>query len=759
MKGLRYYGEFLSVKGRVIRAEIWKEGYSGNAEEVRFPADDPLVIEWTDADKLEPVLSSSATLKMESETDRQFLDELYTIQAGSVELRVKRDGALYWSGTLDTELYEEPYSSLKGYDVTVTFQDFGILERLKYDRTDTCNIKTLVDYCIGKAGITHGGITWKTSTTGKSGNVIDFTEPYVSSANWYDEEGEAMTVRDVLENVLKVFSLRLKQKAGQLYIYDMHTVYGETPEMVVWDGADSYLGTDKVYNDIEVTWSPYAPESIVAGNVGYRGTGQPDEVTVQVPMNDEIDGNVCESYLKDHNDTTASLPASWPVSGIGTGYLLKNREGFRISFSGSGTGLQAGEAGRYFRISPMYSGQEMDGIAVVMARHDLISVYHGFALTRHWHSANLEVDTSRPRIGALAGSHASAKVAAMTSRFYIPKLSGGGKHYIRLKVEAVIDGRLNPFESAERNFTQNFDKCDHIYVPFNFSIEGDDGVTYVWNNVQDLEMTQVVKGKDNWTGTGSAASYKGGQFYGLLHYCSNMAAPKDSDSHIGVTVNKPFEGYKVKETPDALVKVGDGDFLAMPEVGGWATVSISDDITSFSCEPYEFGGNAISYYEDAVRAQTAWFLIKSISVEIVDEYGNKVETSDYVTKATLNRAAREKLSIDTLLDTSSTVLTNANGLILDSKGNPFTGFCRNNVGGSLSELMCNTVYSQYAKRNLTLSGTVEILDEARILNDRATAGKFILLAESQRLRDDESRIVMAQFGPDDYCPSETVIDD
>ncbi len=59
--------------------------------------EEPLEIEWTETDKLEPVLSSNATLQLYSDGDRQFID-LYTIEAGSVRMDVYRNGELYWSG-------------------------------------------------------------------------------------------------------------------------------------------------------------------------------------------------------------------------------------------------------------------------------------------------------------------------------------------------------------------------------------------------------------------------------------------------------------------------------------------------------------------------------------------------------------------------------------------------------------------------------------------------------------------------------------
>ena len=128
-KYLRYKGEFFSIAGVLWRAEIWQDAEEKYATIGRldFPADDPLVIEWGETDKLEPVQSSKATLTVVSRVDRQYKD-LYTVDTGSIRMDVYRDNTLYWSGTLDTELYEEPFSYEKEYEVTLTFSDFAVLD-------------------------------------------------------------------------------------------------------------------------------------------------------------------------------------------------------------------------------------------------------------------------------------------------------------------------------------------------------------------------------------------------------------------------------------------------------------------------------------------------------------------------------------------------------------------------------------------------------------------------------------------------------
>lgn len=65
-----YYGNLASQNCTLYRIEILSPDSSNLPTEVRFPADTPVEIEWQGTDKIEPVLGSSLTLKLLSESDR-----------------------------------------------------------------------------------------------------------------------------------------------------------------------------------------------------------------------------------------------------------------------------------------------------------------------------------------------------------------------------------------------------------------------------------------------------------------------------------------------------------------------------------------------------------------------------------------------------------------------------------------------------------------------------------------------------------------
>ncbi len=78
--------------------------------DLMFAADSPLSIEWGDTDPTEVVEGSTATLRLISPGDRTFAD-LYTVDPLGVVVEVKASGAVVWRGSMEPELYEEPYST------------------------------------------------------------------------------------------------------------------------------------------------------------------------------------------------------------------------------------------------------------------------------------------------------------------------------------------------------------------------------------------------------------------------------------------------------------------------------------------------------------------------------------------------------------------------------------------------------------------------------------------------------------------------
>ena len=263
-KQLRYQGEFFSVAGVLWRVEIWQDADTPYpvVGELRFPSDTPLSFEWFETDKLEPVQGSGATLQIVSKVDRQYKD-MYTVEAGSIRMDAYRNDVLYWSGTLDTETYEEPFSYDNEYEVKLTFSDFSLLDRMNFSLSGARSIGSLIETFITETKIKHRGFEKYISTTCDSVSGEMLYNVGISCENFYDEEGVPMTMREVLEEILRPFALRLIQRAGKVFIYDLNAVQTAfEPQTVHWESDDAVLGVDRVYKNVTLTVSPYPQKEL-----------------------------------------------------------------------------------------------------------------------------------------------------------------------------------------------------------------------------------------------------------------------------------------------------------------------------------------------------------------------------------------------------------------------------------------------------------------------------------------------------------------
>ena len=446
-----YTGSFRSVDGVLYRVDILSSDTSfASSQEVKFAYDTPVEIEWNEVDKLEPVQGSCLTLTLQSLKDRQFIN-LYSIEVGTMRADVYRNGKLYWSGQLDTELYEEPYSEKTDYDVTFSFSDFAVLDRVKWSKTGVCTIQDVIDTCIAAMGIKYNGVQKFISTkTSQYGSAINFSSLYVLNDNFYDEDGEAMTMREVLDEVLRPFALRMVQKGGYLYIFDMNAVYSDMDtEEVWWKGDDAYLGVDVVYNNVKVTFSPYADAKLVNTELEHDNVLPDKEAT--------------RKYLMDYD---------WDNAADGFRIVVGDQDDLPMTLA---------NGAKYYRIDSDFSGNDEAGV---------IWGYKGNGKTNY--SQNLLNSFVKARNNGVC---TSVPIISTKPSFlgYVSYKRTSFK--LKVTLDLLFDVRYNPFEDASgKNESGNWERlndwCNVGYVPVMLYLTDASGkILYHYENsgVIDLE--------------------------------------------------------------------------------------------------------------------------------------------------------------------------------------------------------------------------------------------------------------------------------
>lgn len=370
---------------------------------LEFPADAPLVIEWQREDKETVILGSNATLKIISPGDRTY-EDLYTIEVGRIRMDVYKNNKLYWSGALDPEFYEEPYEMANGYEVSLTFSDFGILDRIKYDLSGIQTIRDIITYALQRAVILYSGLnTDYITTTFTDGASITGGGISVRSENFVDEDGEASTLYEVLEGILQPLAVRIVQRAGTIYLYDLNGLYTKgTPKAIQWDGDSQTMGTDKVANNVIVSFSPYSSAELLSDEMEYGGKYDIEHTNLMsdAPTVDYDEWGEYYSYYPDYSEEHRQ-GSNWDYNLID----------FTIFINNHGSGLKSkGTWCRYFHILPITGGAtECTGVAYAFRTGG-----HG-GISTGW--PKWKVHSRIPRAGLSGNSE-----ILTTNRVFLPKL-------------------------------------------------------------------------------------------------------------------------------------------------------------------------------------------------------------------------------------------------------------------------------------------------------------------------------------------------
>lgn len=623
---LQYSGEFISRAGVRYRAEIWHKA-SAPYDEVgtlTFEADEPLTIEWAETEKEDVICASTATLQVESPGDRTYID-LYTEDPGAVRLDVYREGALYWSGTLDTEQYEEPYERGWGYVVSLSFGDFGLLDRLKWDGAGYYTLAAILALCVERAGILTGGTDAGLITTSVDGGdtCMDLEALSVRADNFYDEDGEPSTLEEVLEGAFQPLGLRVVQKAGKVWVYDLNGLYTQGAQAeAVWSGDSQTLGVDKVYNNVKITWSPYAQTGNLAPDTCW--TEEIDESLTNLDSlsaktygncnyysypytNDSID------YVRDTSTDPDREGEELSMSGF-TLWLSKNGENaepldYFTSVDGDRTFRPL-----FFKTVEQYAGEEAEGIAVMypaakrtkgesetyeytsMGGNEYTYTIHKNAYISALDRKAAPVREQDPDkvaegdtayydiLQGNAYTPQGQKAMFRSAKISLPPVADPSAVYVRIKLELLADPRVNYTEEAEdqtflkmKNWQDTWKAVGNfLYVPVRVCFQPEGSDTYIcWENgsVCAMKTDTPIRDFANTLGYWNETKYADGSDpYGFLaYYAVNDGAPATDDSGVakGWAANRQAVNPH-KKSLSARITEGEteGQAIPYPTVGG-----------------------------------------------------------------------------------------------------------------------------------------------------------------------------------------------
>lgn len=725
--------------------------------ELAFPADEPLVIEWEERSKEEVVCGSSAELRLISPADRTYLD-LYSERVGAVVLVVYKNGSKYWTGCLDTEFYEEPFTWREDYEVSLTFSDFGQLSIVKFAEQGWLTIREIIYKCVAACNLHTNRDESYISTLLDDGTPLTLDRLSVHSDNFYDEDGEPMSLLDVLEGVLQPLALRIIQRGGRIYVYDLNALRAgiKYPEKIEWMSDDQMLAVDTVYSNIKVTYSPYQRSGVLSPQECF--TEETDSnVTALDKQNGLTHGN-CQVFT--YHATQDPDSESWGNDHTDIGFSLWT------TTNGENAEILVYD-GRFFKIIPHADGQEAEGIAIFWP-----GVWQ-------WSSQNgkaLNVDIKGSEIARYVPGYGVGRPLFRSSKVALPPVDNTGSLRLRISLEMLLDCRLNPFEQAADVFrfeTKETEKkwkedMNFVYVPVSikFQPEGSEQI-YVWNNNQLGENQPLVvclNVNDNPVKTLDASL---GQWYEYNaddmnpHQYAFLAyyIPDDRSSDCGVLgwkKNRQAINPHTEPLTTSLADAPEGQVIPYPNVGGkggklWIEVRQGSWFFQKGGETLDW--SKISDEDNDLLAHGGlstlrWLLFKlpEISIEKAQQYDAEIPTDDIEYNSQANPDAKEELAIDTVCGTAATPQPTARGAFFRSDSfKQVNLLTRAGQTSQAEDLLIATLYSQFAERRIKLSGTVALPQPTLTLYREAVLPPSTLFLMTSCIEDLQQELAEASF--------------
>lgn len=321
----KYFHDFIGMDGVSYRFEI-QTNDTVTATRVEG-AKSPFILRYDNQKKLTPVIGSQATIGLISMSNFQFIN-LHTDDMQGYMVKFYKAGSLFWQGWLDSELYDESPADVPPYPVSFNASDFNVMERLKYrdaDENAFTGIVTLLEHlqrCLTKLALPFGHLYIGCTTTSPD---ITLTVPetilhktYVQSGNFYDEDNEPMSCREVVDSILRPFGLSMVQINGDAYIldyntiqqglglkrYDFATISYQATEVVNFNYGNLHdigfrttsggYGFETMINNVKITSSLYAKNPIFSADIETKTLSIPTNIadTTQYRL---------DSYAKDAN--------------------------------------------------------------------------------------------------------------------------------------------------------------------------------------------------------------------------------------------------------------------------------------------------------------------------------------------------------------------------------------------------------------------------------------------------------------------------
>jgi len=235
-----YAGEFINVKGAVVRVEIRAGAGSGTVEiggddsGMAFAGDEPVTIDGEAGEVFDVLLRQTATVRL---LVRDFQGQFFATDCRDVPVTISVDGRCVFSGYVEPQSYSQPFNDV---EELLELHCIDVLTALEYRlygdvgssgvnyaalRSGAQNVSmlSLLKSCLGDGAVIWYDGSVRSSRDGSPYGV--FAELGVSELLFLgDEEDDVWTWQAVLEEMLRYLNLHIRQEGEEFYIFSWASV-------------------------------------------------------------------------------------------------------------------------------------------------------------------------------------------------------------------------------------------------------------------------------------------------------------------------------------------------------------------------------------------------------------------------------------------------------------------------------------------------------------------------------------------------------
>lgn len=230
--GLIYTLPFASKDGKVYEVKIEREGYTGKVTELKGQTSPFTVTIDSEEFIYTPTRFSTATMAI---FGGDYLQDLFSTDYRMHRITLYANGVAVWCGFIKPELYTQDYSSDKFNLEINCYSAMSVLEFVEYKQAGEergfVSLWSLLKKCVEESRGLYTAIYIPHVYGVSQSEYNNWNNPLesmmVSEQNFFDEDDNPMSLKEVLEEIMKLMNWTCADWNGELFFIDVDNEDGE----------------------------------------------------------------------------------------------------------------------------------------------------------------------------------------------------------------------------------------------------------------------------------------------------------------------------------------------------------------------------------------------------------------------------------------------------------------------------------------------------------------------------------------------------